>query len=121
MSVVVRMEMPTNCAKCDLHYRCAESRGIYGFDAIREMMRLDTVNDKREDEHCLFVCSLPEGHGRLGDLDALTRSMLERKQPLIGADSSKDRYRYMQWLADFNAIKDAKTIVPAERSETEQV
>lgn len=64
-----------------------------------------------------IICQLPEGHGRLIDADALIELMLERKQPLVGADSSKDRYRYIQWLADFNAIKDAKTVVPAERSE----
>ena len=104
---VVRMEMPKHCYHCDLRYEC---------DAFY-------APGKRKpfDKGCRIVCQLPEGHGRLGDLDALTRLMLERKQPLVGADSSKDRYRYMQWLADFNAIKDAKTVVPAERRETEQV
>lgn len=107
MSVVVRMEMPKNCLNCDLRYEC---NAFYAPGKPKPFMR-----------GCRIVCQLPEGHGRLGDLDALTRLMLERKQPLVGADSSKDRYRYMQWLADFNAIKDVKTVVPAERNGAEQV
>ena len=113
MSVVVRMEMPTNCAKCDLHYRCAESRGIYGFDAIREMMRLDTVNDKREDEHCLFVCSLPEGHGRLVD-------MRDIEQMEASALDKQDEY-FVGWNDAIKICQTVPTIVPTERSETEQV
>lgn len=105
--VVVRMEMPTNCAKCDLHYRCSESRGIYGFDAIREMMRLDTVNDKREDEHCLFVCSLPEGHGTLIDLETAAEGLSERYNSC-----------HMTCGAVMQFLDGLPTIVPAERSET---
>ena len=110
MSVVVRMEIPSNCAKCDLHYRCSESRGFHGFDAIREMMRLDTVNDKREDEHCLFVCSLPKEHGDLIDRDEL----LKESYP-------DDEYDAHIIYAD--DICKARAVVPAEaeRRETEQV
>lgn len=107
---VVRMEMPKNCAKCDLHYRCSESRGIYGFDAIREMMRLDTVNDKREDEHCLFVCSLPEGHRRLVDAGNAFNKIVE---------SSIDGY--ISNVGVYSCLQELTTIVPAdtaERSET---
>lgn len=107
---VVRMEMPKNCYECEM-------RGERGFCPIGKLCVVGYRKQRHED--CPILCQLPEGHGRLGDLDALTRLMLERKQPLVGADSSKDRYRYIQWLADFNAIKDAKVIVPteAERSE----
>jgi hypothetical protein len=110
------MEMPTNCAKCDLRYRCSESRGIYGFDAIREMMRLDTVNDKREDEHCLFVCSLPEGHGRLVDEKsvrwAIDDIVLEIANRTGRVGMTKDE--------TMEYINSLCTIVPAEaeRSET---
>lgn len=99
---VVRIGMPTNCAKCDLHYICSESRGFHGFDAIREMMRLDTVNDKREDEHCLFICSLPEGHGRLVDAEILRAKLIEHIAETNGFG---------------NAFNETPTIVPAERSE----
>lgn len=105
---VVRMKIPTNCAKCDLHYRCSESRGIYGFDAIREMMRLDTVNDKREDEHCLFVCSLPEGHGRLVESNQVAK-MIDRWTGYLDED--------MIYRIKFALNRDVPTIVPAERSE----
>ena len=119
MSVVVRMEMPKSCpcefaGGYDIPLPCFAGHGI-----PKRCKEFDEcVENGRKPDWCPFVCALPEGHGRLGDLDALTRLMLERKQPLVGADSSKDRYRYMQWLADFNAIKDVKTVVPAERGET---
>ena len=112
---VVRMEMPENCCECQLRQEDYEmGEEFCPFTGV-ECLSIGRQNN------CPIICSLPEGHGRLGDLDALTRLMLERKQPLVGADSSKDRYRYMQWLADFNAIKDVKTVVPAERNGAEQV
>lgn len=49
---------------------------------------------------------------RLIDADALIKTMVERKRPENGVDSSKERYRYMQWLADYWAIKEAPTIEP---------
>lgn len=109
---VVRMEMPESCDICP----CLDDYGDYPRCRISGEQRGYNfpIREKRM-PNCPIICQLPDGHGRLGDLDALTRLMLERKQPLVGADSSKDRYRYMQWLADFNAIKDVKTVVPAER------
>lgn len=47
---------------------------------------------------------------RLIDADALIEIMVERKRPEDGADSSKERYRYIQWLADYWAVKNAPTI-----------
>lgn len=107
---VVRMEMPKSCEDCAAEYDCMAC-GITGTPWY-ESGEFNPSNGRLPD--CPIICQLPERHGRLGDLDALTRLMLERKQPLVGADSSKDRYRYMQWLADFNAIRDAKTVVPAK-------
>ena len=110
MSVVVRMEMPEGCWDCP----CVN--GEYGYcQADKEERQIEDPNERPS--WCPIVCALPEGHGRLVDADALMELMLERKQPLLGADNSKERYRYMQWLADFNAIRDVKTIVHAERSE----
>ena len=51
---------------------------------------------------------------RLIDADGLLEIMEERKKPEFGADGSKDRYRYMQWLADYQAIKSAPTIDAVE-------
>lgn len=33
---------------------------------------------------------------------------LSHTEPLFGEDGTKERYRYMQWLADTNAIKELK-------------
>ena len=112
---VVRMETPENCGVCP----CLDDYGDYPRCRISNEQRGYNfqIHEKRM-PGCPITQPLPEGHGRLVDADALKELMLERKQPLVGADNSKDRYRYMQWLADFNAIKDAKTIVPAERRET---
>lgn len=108
---VVRMEMPKSCKNC--HFRFHMYCGLAKKDIFPEYILLEN-----RPYWCPILCQLPEGHGRLVDADALMGLMLERKRPLSGADGSKDRYRYMQWIADFNAIEDAKTIVPAERRET---
>lgn len=105
---VVRMEMPRNCYECEM-------RGAWAFCPIGKWPVVGYKKQRHED--CPIICQLPEWHGRLVDADALMELVLERKQPLVGADNSKDRYRYIQWLADFNAISDAKIIVPAERRE----
>lgn len=42
--------------------------------------------------------------------EPLLEQMLERKRPLDGEDNSKARWRYIQWLTDYNSIMDA----PAE-------
>ena len=47
---------------------------------------------------------------RLIDADALIKKMVERKRPMVGEDASKDRFRYVQWLADYYAIKEAPTV-----------
>lgn len=37
--------------------------------------------------------------------DAL-QTLLKRKQPSNGADNTKERWRYIQWLVDYNTIAD---------------
>lgn len=32
---------------------------------------------------------------------------LDRTKPEVGADGSKERYRYLQWLSDWNAVVEA--------------
>ena len=86
---VVRMEMPQNCINCDLRYEC---NAFYAKRKHNPLMK-----------GCMIVCQLPEGHGRLGDLDELA----------AGCDAPY----WCRWLSE---IEDAPTIVPAEaeRSET---
>lgn len=94
---VVRMEMPKACWFCGLRFVCKDANDFMttkeaGCSVLKVGM-----------EGCLIVCQLPEGHGRLGDLDELA----------AGCD---DPY-WCIWLSE---IEDAPTIVPAEaeRSET---
>ena len=90
MSVVVRMEMPKGCLDCP----CVN--GEYGYcQADKEERQIEDPNGRPS--WCPIICSLPEGHGRLGDLDALA----------AGCD---DPY-WCRWLSE---IEDAPTIVPAE-------
>lgn len=97
---VVRMEMPQNCYNCDLRYEC---NAFYAPGKPKPFMK-----------GCRIVCQLPEGHGRLGDLDELGRKI------------NRARIRVMQDGQDTNPywecgdiIASEKTIVPAERREHE--
>lgn len=56
-------------------------------------------------------------HGRLIDADALMETFRERKRPTLsdGADGSKERVRYLDYISTLQAIKDAPTIIPEER------
>lgn len=110
---VVRMEMPESCAMCDLHYRCAQSRNFSGIAMICEMARLETINDKREEEHCLFICKLPEGHGRLVSekgvrwaIDDIVIKIAERIDHVPMTKNETMEY-----------VNQLPTIIPAERSE----
>ncbi len=46
---------------------------------------------------------------KLIDKDKALEKLAYRK-PYFGKDSSKERYRYMQWLADVNAIEELKPV-----------
>ena len=91
MSVVVRMEMPERCCDCDMAdgVTCMATGGVYG----REVPKMTWI--RRRPDWCPIICKLPEGHGRLVDADY-----------------------YAKTHAGGEMIKFAKTIVPAERSET---
>ncbi len=91
---VVRISFPTACGPCEM---C-------GTGACKAWMKVDWKElGHTKPEDCPIICSLPEGHGRLGDLDELA----------AGCD---DPY-WCRWLSE---IEDAPTIIPAEveRSET---
>lgn len=47
---------------------------------------------------------------RLIDADVLIKNFIKKRRPLTGADGSKDRYRYMQFLGDVEEIEHAPTI-----------
>jgi len=97
MSVVVRMEMPISCFGCPFMMSCMGK------------IRCSIDRDRREGDlafrpdWCPIICSLPEGHGRLVDADALLRD-IEQYHVSDG--------RFQHWL------ELQSTIVLAERSET---
>lgn len=108
MSVVVRMEMPQGCFCCPIQGFNSHGVSVCGIGR----KSLDRIIIGKPD-FCPILCQLPEGHGRLGDLDELGRK-------INGA-----RIRVMQDGQDTNPywecgdiIASEKTIVPAERSET---
>lgn len=102
---VVRMEMPKN--RCPVRFSIAangycpiEDRSGCGFDVTKE-----------RPDWCPIICVLPEGHGRLGDLDALAddvRSLWDYKT----VDGITATTVLNQTLTD---IRNCLTIVPAER------
>lgn len=55
-------------------------------------------------------------HGRLIDADALTETFRERKRPTLsdGADGSKERVRYLDFISAIQTIKETPTIIPSE-------
>ena len=104
---VVRMdidEMPAACGPCKLSCTAI----------CKEWTKVDRKEIGRtKSPNCPILAVLPEGHGRLGDLDELGRK-------INGA-----RIRAMQDGQDTNPywecgdiIASEQTIVPAERSET---
>ena len=94
---VVRIEMPQSCDVCP----CLDDYGDYPRCRISEEQRGYNfpILEKRM-PNCPIICQLPEGHGRLGDLDELA----------AGCDAPY----WCRWLSE---IEDAPTIVPAERRE----
>ena len=88
---VVRIEMPKNCYVCEM-------RGALAFCPIGKWPVVGYKKQRHED--CPIICSIPEGHGRLVDADAL----------------KERQWEYVQ-VVDVGEIEDAPTIVPAERSE----
>jgi hypothetical protein len=106
---VVRMEMPENCECCPMVFT-ADVPGYHWCAALEQEVEQGLSRPK----DCPIICSLPEGHGRLGDLDELDRK-------IYGA-----RIRAMQDGQDTNPywecgdiIVSEQTIVPAEAERRE--
>lgn len=116
MSVLVRMEMPQGCWCCPFgHYDW-----IWGDDGREKMVCFCCLDgESEEDGHylletelkrpswCPIICSLPEGHGRLVDADALRKI----------AWPVKDHTGRIEECVQMRDLYKAPTIVPAERSE----
>ena len=99
---VVRMEMPKSCAKCLAWSICPVlneymSAGCYEWYewSFEDVLNMTDDEGFTKPEDCPIICQLPEGHGRLVDADY-----------------------YAKTHAGGEMLKFAKTIVPAERSET---
>ena len=101
---VVRMENPDDCLKCGVRHICNPYVDYWQQDTRKK--------PKPGQKGCRIICSLPEGHGRLIDADALNR---ERKH-LIKTENGV--FPKSEWFIKANDLFAAKTIVPAERSET---
>ena len=86
---VVRMKTPSSCYVCPLRIACVLYKKWLANEADMPCVY---------DDGCLIICQLPEGHGRLGDLDALCEGLVSNHSVVIYA-------------------KNATTIVPAERRE----
>lgn len=109
MSVVVRMEMPTSCEKCPA---CDYEEG----NCLLADDRNTLPHNGRRRSWCPIICQLPEGHGRLGDLDELLNLMFHYDD-YYGAKEAHDLDLIHRDSICY-AIENAPTIVPAERRET---
>ena len=96
---VVRMEMPDNCECCPMVYT-ADVQGYHWCAALEQEVEQGLSRPK----DCPIICSLPEGHGRLVDADAI--------EYVISENGCQDDFAYRY---DINELH---TIVPAERNET---
>ena len=100
------MEMPTNVFDCPLN-----SFGICNL--AQDETHCDCIGDSRP-EWCP-IAPLPEGHGRLGDLDALINelhNLLDKREK--DAAFSGDRGPSVTWNDAICSIFAAPIIVPAE-------
>lgn len=107
--LIVRMEMngiPDCCGLCDPLFRvvCATKH-----DQTIDKMMLRVGRPS----WCPIIGELPEQHGRLGDLDKLANMVNSARVNALLRGSNTDPY----WLFG-DMILQAKTIIPAERSET---
>lgn len=110
---VVRMEKPKCCEDCAAEYDCMAC-GITGTPWY-ESEEFNPSNGRLPD--CPIICQLPEGHGRLVDADAFISTI----RPLCEEDKFAACTLETAKRMTVEHINNAPTIVPAERSETEQI
>lgn len=110
---VVRMEMPDSCpcelaGGYDIPLPCFAGHGI-----PKRCKEFDECVEKgTKPDWCPFVCSLPEGHGRLADKDLLMRDL-----DFLNTFGTPDDGKELSYEDILVTIDDFPTIVPAERSE----
>ncbi|MBP5292243.1 MAG: hypothetical protein J6Y90_06455, partial [Lachnospiraceae bacterium] len=107
---VVRMELRENCLDCDLHQIVYGDSyadiDVYCFKEKRFVgKRFGPAKDLARPDWCPIICSLPEGHGRLVDADALHKI----------AWPVKDHTGRIEECVQMRDLYKAPTIVPAER------
>lgn len=108
--ILIRMEMPKSCEDCPL---VEETENYYG-DTMSRVCNLiykgytsEAPKGRRRADCPLYP--LPEGHGRLGDLDRLFEVM--------GQDVDRwivDEVSMIETDDVLDAIQNAPTIIPAE-------
>ena len=100
--ILIRMEMPNNVFDCPLN-----SFGICNL--AQDETHCDCIGDSRP-EWCP-IAPLPEGHGKLGDLDEIVKRLNEME-----ADFDKKGFHqgacWVHVIAEL--LRKAPTIVPAE-------
>lgn len=104
---VVRMEMPHD-GLCDLAFSFLDRTCC-----TIEGNLCNYCDDGVIPKWCPIICQLPEWHGRLGDLDRLANMVNGARIEAMQKGFDTNPY----WLLG-DIIAQAKTIVPAERSET---
>lgn len=105
---VVRMKMPKSCDACP----CLDDYGDYPRCRISGEQRGYNfpIHEKRM-PNCPIICQLPEGHGRLVDINIVAKRIKDAEELSEFCDEFEFGGR---WTVDLSKIP---TIVPAERSE----
>lgn len=107
---VVRMEMPKSCpcelaGGYDIPLPCFASHGV-----PKRCKEFDECVEKgTKPDWCPFICSLPEGHGRLVDADDCIKHLF--------TEWVKGEISNSEWCNIRQCMNEETTIVPAERSE----
>ena len=113
---VVRMEMPKNCDECPM---CGTASGGNGMYKLWCMCGDIPASAHRIPGDCPIICSLPEGHGRLGDLDELKNWLVAQTEYYKRFDYGAICNTMVSAYETVCKVIDSMTvIVPAERSET---
>jgi hypothetical protein len=108
--IIKDIEMPQNCAECDLSIRRISSMGD-----IIDCKRIGTVGSAFNDPHMILInrhpnCPLVEipPHGDLTDKDKLIQEFM---------DSGLDHLQRDDWKEVIQIVSDADVIIEAEGSE----
>lgn len=110
MSVVLQMKKPGTCRECFDTHRCFGTGKWYADGTIWCGLAKGYIGDERT--KCPVI-KLPEGHGRLGDLDILANMVNGARIEAMQKGFDTNPY----WLLG-DIVAQAKTIVQAEKGES---